>query len=164
MKTEKSTDTGLGFPRVPGGTYVWEILEGVRILENEDTGAVSQSLSLQVDSVVDGDGQVGDKASWLINVITGKGTANRMADETYQRLLTATNLMDDLSEKAGGEDVDVASDKFVAFIKAKLPGKFVEATHQLKDNNMNFTDVRAVSGDKKGEEKAKKETSGGDEW
>ena len=148
MKTVKATETSLGFPKVPGGTYNWQILDNIRILSSEESNSISHSIPLQIDSVLEGEGSVGDKGSWLINVIKKDGNANRMADETYQKILTAAGLMDELAEKTKGADVDVASDKFVAFIKAKLPSKFVEATHQLKDGNMNFTDVRPIGGKK----------------
>ena len=164
METTETKDTSLGFPQVAGGTYVWEIMDNIKIIEGKETESISHSIGMRIDSVVNGDGHEGDKASWMINVITGKGDDNRMADTTYQKLLTAAGCMKDLADKSKGEDVDVTSDKFMAFIKAKLPGRFIEATHQVKDKNMNFTDVRAISGKDAPMVEGSKEDKGGDDW
>ncbi len=148
MKTENRKETDLGFPKIESGTYRYEVLDNIRVIESEENSSYSHAIPIKVDSVVDGEGDVGTKGSVFINILKKDGGKNKMSDDTYQTLLTATGAMDALIEKTKGADIDLDDERFVTFIKTTLPGTFFEGTHTLKDGNMNWTNMRGINGKK----------------
>lgn len=143
-KDAKNEEMDLGFKCPPKGDYVWQFTEGIDLHTNEEKGTRSIKIPLQVIEVIKGDE----------DAILGKGTLWPGVDSAYGEkqllgILTMTGLLDS-AIKNFGEDIDPGSEKFVNFLKLKLPGKLVCASHIVQKSkskknpeqeleNVNFT-------------------------
>jgi hypothetical protein len=139
--TPKSIDLGFQVPEP--GTFIWQIQEGIEKFYNENSGKTSLKIPLKVDSVVDGPADpVGQTCAHFIPIETGFG------EKQLACLLSITGLMEPFIQKYGAE-VDPLDDKFLAGLKLKLPGKMIQATHEVRENNkgqknVNFTNFSAI--------------------
>lgn len=161
---ENSGEMDLGFEIVPAGIYIWQFDEGIKIFQKEDSKARSLFLPMIVDTVIDGDEAAAEdgKAVFFINVRDKKGEITSMGEKTLQTLLSATGVINKLSDKF--DDVEPDDDKFVNVLKLSksgLLGKKVQLTHEVKKNSetgkdqMNFTKIRPAK--KKGKVEKKEE-------
>ena len=127
---ETSKEMGYG-PPAPG-TYIWQIVEGLKVSEKENSEgvmAVSLQIPIEIIDVVDGEAKEGEKATYFIN---GVNTAE-MGERRLNELLIWTGVIDDFAKHFNGDVKDLISDvQFRTKLYLKLPNKRFQATHNYR--------------------------------
>ena len=149
------------------GTYVWQLQEGVELYENENTGKKSLRVPMKVDRPIEGDAEaVGIEASHFLPIMTPYG------EKQLNILLSITGLLQEAAEKFSQEDVSVEDDRLQGWLKLNLPGKFLQATHTIGENQKgrktinfsNFRKVNAKGGERTATPTAKQDQSEKSSW
>jgi len=116
-----------GFPPPAPGKYRWEILDDITFVPNVN-GKMFYKIPLKIDEPIPGEGEDEAKGAF--------GTRRIYIESSYGE--NEMNLMInhvgifDLVIDRFGDDVDFCDDKFAEFLKLKLVGKFLIATHKLR--------------------------------
>lgn len=177
VEFEKTDDEmSLGFPIVPAGRYLWQFDEGIVLGDaaDEDSSSKTYRFPIIVDQPIDGDADaVGMQGSWFVNVIKRDGEPNTFGEKQINSIISMTGLTDGFAKKFS-DGVAIDNDKLVAALALKLPGKFLDMTHNvIKGKNgkdqMEFSRFakykKAAKGAGKGSTKKPVETEDdGDDW
>lgn len=176
MEFEKpnSDEMDLGFPVVPAGRYLWIFEEGIELMKakDEDSKSLGYRFPLIVDQPIDGDKDAeGMKGSWYVNVVKKDGEVNTFGEKQINAIVSMTGLFAAFSKKFA-DGVAIDSDKLATALALKLPGKFLDMTHNIvKGKNdkdqMEFSKFQAYkkgSGSGGGGSTKKPETQTDDDW
>lgn len=151
QKPEKD-NMDLGFANVAPGNYIWQINEGIDLLRKEDSEGITLMIPLINDQVLNGDGDTaasGSKAVLFFVLITKEGKSNKFGEDQLNNIIYYAGLGEAFAKKFKGK-IDPTSQSFVDALKLKLPGTFIQATHDIKPDikkvdRMNFTNFGTVS-------------------
>ena len=163
----KLNDTGetskeMGYVPPAPGTYIWQIVEGIKVSEKENSEgqkAVSLQIPIEIIDIVDGEAKEGEKATYFID---GINTAE-MGERRLNELLIWTGVIGDFAKHFDGDVKDLINDvQFVNKLYLKLPDKRFQATHNFREWDgkklFNITNMGVVA---KGKGRATKaETTG----
>jgi hypothetical protein len=158
LDPKTSPDQNYGFVNPEAGTYLWEIDEKIAIFMKDEVrdgdmpGPKFLMVPLKIVGVIEGDAKEGGQASLFITLITKSGDVNGFGETQVQGLLAATGTLEELLNKVGDKDFSPAdSAPFAQFIATKLPGKVIQATHEINvgsdgKERVNFTNVKNAPG------------------
>ena len=127
-------DTGkdvldLDFENPGKGVSICQIEEGVQLYTNENSGKTSLRIPMVIDTVEEGpESNAGLKLSHFCPIETAFG------EKQMAGIIAIVGLMGACVEKFGTQ-VDSTSDKFINFLKLKLPGKFIRVHHDVRTDN-----------------------------
>ena len=170
-RTEEEMD--LGFQVPAAGTHIWIIMDGIDLIENEETGSKNFKIPMMIDSVIDGDpNSEGMQNTRFINIVDKNGKENAFGFKQICNLLTIAGKIDKYIDKFG--DIDPTSDKFIRRLQLDLPGLMVKAKHEIRKFNerqqVNFLSVAPYKKTKDVKKEAaqapdtKTSDSDGDDW
>jgi hypothetical protein len=171
MKLEATENSylDLDFEVAQPGVSILQFTEGVQKRTNEKSGKTTLQLPMIIDTVLAGpESNIGLTMSHFVPIETPFG------ERQLAGILTMTGLVEPFSKKFGSE-VDITDDSFVNAVKLKLPGKFIQVTHEIRKDNsgkdrVSITRMEAVA--KSGKQAAKPgkpssvkaDDAGGDDW
>ena len=132
IKTDEDLD--LEFQPPAPGTYRWEIIEGVKLSTNPNSGKQTYHVPMQIDSAFDGDESAkGARATHFIPIETQFG------ENQMNTFINITDSLDVIIDRFG-EEVDFLDKTVAEFVALRFMGKFVKAAHKLRaytDNDGN---------------------------
>jgi hypothetical protein len=132
------------------GVSICRFEEGIQKRTNENSGKSTLQIPMVIVHVVDGpEDNVYKKIFFFCPIETAFGERQMLA------LLTYSGLLDFFLQKYNANaDLDITSDKFLDYVKLKLPDRFIKITHEIRvdpqgKNRVNITRVESA-GKKKG--------------
>jgi len=143
-KGENSMD--FGFEQHPIGWYVFKLLEGLALIQKEDSPGISLMVPLESvealskpkppkKGVAGKDDAVGSKLTHFIVLITKKGEESKGAEKFVASLLTITDTIDHFRKKFP-DGVELTDEKFIDELKLKLPDAIIRGSvKERKDQN-----------------------------
>jgi hypothetical protein len=111
------------------GVSTCRIEEGIQQYTNPTSGKTSLRIPLVIEDVAEGpESNIGLKLSHFCPIETAWG------EKQLAGILSLVGLMDACAEKFGTE-VDSTSEKFLNYIKLKLPDKLLKVHHDVRTDN-----------------------------
>lgn len=155
MKAERQgTKAKYGFEVPAAGRYLWEIGGDISIFMKDEVkegnapGPKSLMIPLTIFTVIEGEAEVGQKATLFIQLVKKTGEENSFGCRQMMSVIEAVGEYDALEKKMGDKEIDpTTSPQFAQFLATHLPGKIIKATHEVGEDAKGNKQVRFTETD-----------------
>lgn len=125
----------MGFKNPTPGISIMKIIEGIKMVENEDNDSMSLSIPMQIIKVHEGDADNLDmKCGLFVNLVSKEGKENTFGEKTICSLLSLTGLAEKFEKKFPG-DTSFTDETFIGALMLKLIDQVIEVKHDIRTND-----------------------------